>query len=129
MASQKIMIIDDNGEFTKELEETLDMCGYETYTFFDGMSAISLARKIKPDVILLDMRMTKTNGFQVAEQLKQSAATAGIPIIAMSGYFDVENDSSLLDMSKMDGRIAKPFTIFDLTDMIESVTKKIQLKH
>ena len=44
-----------------------------------------------------------------------------IPIIAMSGYFPIENQAVLLDMSNMDARVEKPFTISDLIAQIESL--------
>jgi CheY-like chemotaxis protein len=118
----KIMIVDDNEDFLKELSETLFLCGYDTEAVFDSSLAYSRACISKPDVILLDLRMNKKNGFHVAEELKQSKVTKHIPIIAMSGYFPVEKDALLLDFSNMHGRIQKPFAIADLVSQIEGIT-------
>lgn len=118
---ENIMVVDDNVEFLKELEETLRLCGYKPRAVCDSNFAFNLARKIKPDVILLDLKMNNKNGFHVAEELKKSSETSGIPIIAMSGYFPVENGSALLDLSNMKGCIKKPFSVSDLIDRIESV--------
>ena len=52
------------------------------------------------------------------------ADTSGIAIIAMSGYFPIENQSILLDMSHMDGRIKKPFGISDLITELEGALNK-----
>lgn len=126
MAGEKIMIVDDNKVFLEELQETLSMCGYDAKAVSDSMKALKIARKIKPNAILLDLRMNGANGFQVAHDLKHTKETAGIPIIAMSGYFPIENQSLLLDMSNMDRRIKKPFGISDLIVEIESVLNKAQ---
>jgi CheY-like chemotaxis protein len=124
MTNGKIMVIDDNKEFSEELRETLDLCGYDVMAISDSANALKLARKIKPSAILLDLRMSGSNGFQVAQNLKDANDTARIPIIAMSGYFPIENRSILLDMHNMDGRIKKPFDISDLITEIESVLNK-----
>jgi two-component system, OmpR family, response regulator len=121
MGSEKIMIVDDNKVFSQELQETLYLCGYDTKVVSDSANALKLARRVRPDAILLDLRLSGINGFQVAQELKDAKETAAIPIIAMSGYFPIENRSLLLDMRNMDGRIKKPFGISELITEIESV--------
>jgi CheY-like chemotaxis protein len=124
MLGEKIMVIDDNKGFSEELRETLYSCGYDVKTVSDSVNALQLVRKIKPNLILLDLRMNGISGFQVAQNLKDTNETARIPIIAMSGYFPIEDKSILLDMHNMDGRIKKPFEISDLITQIESVLNK-----
>jgi len=121
VAESKIMIVDDNREFVSELKETLNLCGYDTVAVSDSPDAAVLARRIKPDCIILDLKMDKMNGFQVAEELKKSGVTRTIPIIAMSGYFPVENTAALLDLSKMSAQIKKPFSVADLITELEKV--------
>ncbi len=115
----KIMVVDDDKTFVDELTETLGLCGYETKGVLDSAEAPRLARKLKPQVILLDLRMNAMNGFRVAEALKGDPHTAAIPIIAMSGYFPIEKESVLLDLSKMTACIKKPFSDFDLISCID----------
>ena len=121
MSGEMIMIVDDNKEFSEELSQTLHLCGYDCQVVSDSLNTLKLARQIKPNVILLDLRMSGSNGFLVAQNLKKADETAGIPIIAMSGHFPIEDRLNLLDMHNMDGRIKKPFDILDLITEIESV--------
>lgn len=121
MNPEKIIIIDDNKEFLEELKESLHLCGYDCLGISNSARASRLARKIRPDVILLDLKMAGHNGFQVAQDLRHDKETSDIPIIAMSGYFPIEDPSVLLDLSLMDRRIKKPFEISDLITEIESV--------
>jgi CheY-like chemotaxis protein len=121
MVGEKVMVVDDNKFFLSELEEILSSCGYDVKVVTKSANAFKTARRFKPQVILLDLKMDGVNGFQVAEELKNSQDTAGIPIIAMSGYFPLEQPSSLLDMSNMVSRIKKPFAILDLVSEIETV--------
>lgn len=124
MTGGKIMIVDDNESFLDEIQELLFSCGYDPKVVYKGAIAFKAACKIKPDVILLDLKMSGMNGFEVAKELKESEETAGIPIIAMSGYFPIENHSLLLDMNNIDGRIKKPFNISDLISEIETALDK-----
>jgi len=124
MANEKIMIVDDNGAFSQELQETLYLCGYDAKAVSDTAKALRLARRVRPDAILLDLRLSGTNGFQVAQTLKEAKETVAIPIIAMSGYFPIEDRSNLLGMHNMSGRIKKPFEIGELISEIELVLKR-----
>jgi two-component system cell cycle response regulator DivK len=121
MTGEKIMIVDDNESLLEELREILDCSGYNAVTVSDPNAACETARAVSPDVILLDLKMGSMNGFHVAEALKQSSFTAGIPIIAMSGYFPVDDGNSLLDASRMEACLKKPFGILDMLGAIEKV--------
>lgn len=124
MAPEKIMIVDDNKILLKELQETLDLCGYDTKTVSESSSVFRLARLIKPDAILLDLNMPGESGFEVAERLKQNKGTSRIPIIAISGYFPIDKQGVLLEKRNMDGLIKKPFEIAELIMKIETVLNK-----
>lgn len=123
MTSEKIMIVDDNKVFLEELQEILTLTGYEIRTVNDSRLAISSALKYKPDMILLDLKMQGMNGFQVAEKLRECPRTASIPIVAMSGYFPLEQRSPLIDMGNMEAYLKKPFGVLDLIDHIEAVLR------
>ncbi len=121
MSDNKIMIVDDNKAFLDELKETLYLCGYEPIAVSDSGAAVKTAQRTNPDAIILDLRMDNKNGFQIAEELRQEKSTHSIPIIAMSGYFPIQGNPNLLDLSKMAGRIKKPFSIADLITELEKV--------
>ncbi len=124
MAPERIMIVDDNKVLLKELQETLDLCGYDTRAVSEGSSVYRLARLTKPDAILLDLNMPDTSGFDVADKLKQNKETSRIPIIAISGYFPIDKQGILLEKRNMDRLIKKPFEIAELIMEIETVLNK-----
>ena len=64
--AKKIMLVDDDKELLEELADSLTADGYEMTLCPDGESALEMAPKIMPDMILLDLKMGKMNGFQVA---------------------------------------------------------------
>jgi len=123
MDGQKIMIVDDNKEFLEELREILSLTGYYPLGITDSTIVFNMARRKKPDLILLDLKMAQINGFEVAQKLKQCLETRSIPIVAMSGYFPLEKQSPLLDMSNMRACLKKPFSVADVISQIEEILK------
>ncbi len=124
MAGEKILVVDDDKEFSEELGQTLFLCEYEVQVVSNSVNVVECARRVKPDLILLDLRMSGSNGFLVAQNLKESPETAQIPIIAMSGHFPIDDRRNLLDMHNMDGRIKKPFGVSELITEIETILSK-----
>jgi len=121
LTRKKIMIVDDDKEFLEELEETLILSGYAAVAINDSTTALNAARRAKPDLIILDLKMDVMDGFQVAKSLKQSPETATIPIVAMTGYFTREEYSSLTTMYGMETCIMKPFNPLDMIAKIENL--------
>jgi len=81
---QKILVVDDDSDIRLGLNVRLRASGYATAFAADGITAISMARKERPDLILLDLGLPAGDGFSVLEQLKMSAEVAHIPVIVLS---------------------------------------------
>jgi CheY-like chemotaxis protein len=113
---KKVMIIDDDKEFLEELEEMLASSGYQAVAVNDSSKALSEVLKVKPDIILLDMKMKGLNGFQVAKQIKSDPKVSKIPVIAMSAYFGNGGSLSICDDNI---RLNKPFNPLDVIARIE----------
>jgi CheY-like chemotaxis protein len=120
---KKVLLIDDDKilcDVTKALlHQTMK---YQVTTAQTGEAGIQLARKIMPDVILLDIKMPGMDGGRVAENLGEDASTDSIPIIFFTGL--ISQDEADRQGGYIGGHpfIAKPFDVKKLTDMIESVT-------
>lgn len=121
MQEETIMIVDDNKNILDEMREILSLSGYRVVGVADSQKAAGIAQRIKPDLILLDLRMAGKNGFEVAKELKGAFSTAGIPIVAMSGYFPVDDSGMLFEKSFMKAFLKKPFAISDLITQIEVI--------
>ena len=81
----KILLVDDSKFLRLATERALARAGYDVSTAPDGANALEIARKKKPDVILLDMLLPKMTGPDVLKALKQDPATAGIAVVAFTG--------------------------------------------
>ena len=84
MNGKKILIVDDDKDLLRGLNFRLRAHGYETVIATDGYSAISVAQKEKPDLIILDIGLPVGDGFTVMERVGKSQSLALIPIIVLS---------------------------------------------
>ena len=82
----KILLVEDNEMNRDMLSRRLLRRGYAVVMAEDGAQGIVMAEKETPDVILMDMSLPVIDGWEAARQLKASAATKGIPIIALTAH-------------------------------------------
>lgn len=117
---EKIMVVDDDEEFLEELRETLNLSGYRVIIVNDSTTALDTACTMKPDVILLDLKMDKKSGFKIADELKRVPETAHIPTIAMSGFYVQKYHNLLLKICGIKRFLKKPFNPLDVIAKIEA---------
>lgn len=89
MAAKKILLVDDEKDYTTLMQEHLEgITDFEVYTASNGRQGLDTAKKIKPDLIILDIVMPGMDGFEVLEKLKNNTSTMGIPVIMLSARDD-----------------------------------------
>lgn len=79
-----VLVIDDSPTETRILGHTLTKAGYRVEIAGDGLEGVDAARRLIPDLILMDVIMPGLNGFQATRMLHRDEATAQIPIIILS---------------------------------------------
>src|SRR5688500_2449363 len=84
MAKAKILIVDDDQDIRRLLGHRLKSEDYDTVFAGDAISAVNMARKEEPDLILLDLGLPAGDGYVVIERLKAMPALEGIPIIIVT---------------------------------------------
>jgi DNA-binding response OmpR family regulator len=84
MDKYKILIVDDDADLKRILNLHLRANHYQTVYASDGVSAIAMAQREKPDVIVLDVGLPAGDGFVVLDRLQQSAELASIPVIVLT---------------------------------------------
>jgi signal transduction histidine kinase len=126
MSEKKIMIIDDDKEFLAELEETLSASGYKSIAVNDSKLALEIALQEKPKVALIDLKMPKKNGFELADEINRAFEAADVSIIAMSAFFN-EEFISLMNLCGIKKFIRKPFYPLDLISSIEEIRREKDL--
>ncbi len=105
---ENILVIDDKPDNLRLLSNILTEAGYKVRKVLNGRLAIDAAQLDPPDLILLDIMMPETDGYQVCQSLKQSRQTEDIPIIFLSALDTVANKVKAFTMGGVD-YITKPF--------------------
>lgn len=80
-----ILVADDSRTITIALQRILENDGYLTLAAFDGVEAVELASRYRPDLILMDIVMPRMNGFEATRTILNSELTQHTPIVIISG--------------------------------------------
>lgn len=107
---QQILVVDDEPNIREMLRQSLEEEGYEVAEAINGIDAISKAKAVKPDLIILDVIIPHIDGFDVAAVLKNDPETRGIPIIIVSLIQDTERGCRL----GVDRYFTKPINVAGL---------------
>jgi two-component system, OmpR family, alkaline phosphatase synthesis response regulator PhoP len=123
MANQKhrILIVDDDVDYVESNKELLEASGYEVLTAHNGIDGIELAKKQKPDLMILDVMMaTNTEGFEVARKIPSSPELKSMQILLITGVrremdlpFKVEPDDTWLPVDKVFEKPIEPQLLLD----------------
>jgi DNA-binding response OmpR family regulator len=96
MAGKKILIVEDENLQLTIVAKQLKSAGFEIAGARDGTSAISIARKEQPDLILLDLGLPAGDGFTVLQRLQMIIQTSLIPVVVLSSRTPVGNRDAAL---------------------------------
>jgi CheY-like chemotaxis protein len=115
---KKILIADDK-ETGRELVRTvLEALGYEIFEASDGVEALGCARRIHPDLVILDLHMPGLDGFGVIKELRNDESFAHTPVIALTASA-MQGDRQRALASGFTGYISKPVSLKTLRSEIE----------
>jgi two-component system alkaline phosphatase synthesis response regulator PhoP len=85
---KSVLIIDDDPDFVHAVGELLASSGYQVSTASNGREGLDLAKRLQPDLILLDVMMSeRTEGFFTLEQIRDVPALAETPVIVISSIY------------------------------------------
>ncbi|WP_374359791.1 diguanylate cyclase [Pseudoduganella danionis] len=108
-----ILIVDDAPENLSALRSMMVQQGYQTFVANNGERALKVARRVHPDLILLDVLMPGMDGLETCRQLKSHASTQRIPVIFMSAKTATEDVVAGFDIGAVD-YISKPLRMAEV---------------
>ena len=120
----KILLVEDNEPSRDALGRRLQRRGYEVVPAVDGQEAVSTAREVKPDLILMDLGLPVIDGWEATRQLKAHASTNRIPIIVLSAHA-MTNDREQALHAGADDFDSKPVHFERLIEKIEDLLGQI----
>ncbi len=104
----RILLVDDNTTNLQLLHETLDGLGYRLLIAKNGKTALAIAQKANPSLILLDIMMPEMDGYEVCRRLKSDEKTDRIPVIFITALAEEEDEAKGLALGAVD-YLTKPF--------------------
>jgi DNA-binding response OmpR family regulator len=123
----KILIAEDERDIRDLIEFTLKYAGHEVIKTSNGAEAVEKAPEVKPDLILLDVRMPRMTGYEACRALKDMDTVKKIPVVFLSAKGQqVEKDTGL-DAGAYD-YILKPFAPDELTRRISEILTKFGIE-
>ena len=116
----KILIVEDEKQIVKLLKYNLEKEGYSTLLAADGDAGLALARKSKPDLILLDLMLPKMDGLELCRILRRESE---VPIIMLTAKKEEADRVVGLELGA-DDYLTKPFSVRELMARIKSVLRR-----
>jgi CheY-like chemotaxis protein len=107
-AVKSVLIVDDDPDICEMLAHILCTAGFEVFMELDGRSGLSAARRMQPDLVLLDWMLPNLTGLEICRQLREDPATAATRIImvtARAEHTDLERSRA----AGANDHIVKPF--------------------
>ncbi len=134
-SGQTILVIDDNPLNLKVIADHLETFGFEVSVAQDGEGGLERVQFVRPDLILLDVKLPGIDGFEVCRRLKATKTTKDIPVIFMTVLTDTEHKLKGFQVGAVD-YITKPFqqaevlvritTHLRLRELTERLEQKVQ---
>jgi DNA-binding response OmpR family regulator len=121
----KTLVIDDEAPIRLLCRVNLEAEGVEVVEAGDGATGLELARREKPDAILLDVMMPGLDGWNVAERLLADEETKAIPIIFLTARADLRDRVRGMDAGGLD-YVTKPFNPVELASLVRGVVNAVE---
>jgi two-component system cell cycle response regulator DivK len=115
----KILYIEDHPAQRDIMAQMLELSGYEVAVASDGIDGLEQVRSWKPDLVLMDLRMPRMDGFEAIRELRKDPTTADIPVIAISAWASAKHKERALEAGANE-HFTKPV---DLTRLLDTINR------
>ena len=115
-----ILIVEDNELNMKLFHDLLEAHGYKTLQTRNGIDAIALARKHRPDLIVMDIQLPEVSGLDVTKWLKEDDSLRHIPIVAVTA-FAMKGDEERIREGGCEAYVSKPISVSRFLDTIRQL--------
>lgn len=116
---KKILIIEDEKILAEMYKEKFEKEGFEVFLAFDTKEGLELAKKEKPDLILLDILLPVENGVSFLKKQKEDSEISSIPVIAFSNYDEPKTKKEALSLGVKKYLIKTDYTPEEIVKIIK----------
>ena len=117
------LIVEDNEENMKLVRDVLQVKGYATLEAGTAEDGIRLANERRPDLVLMDIQLPGMNGIEALGVLRTDAATAKIPVIAVTASV-MQQDRKLIMDAGFDAYVGKPINLREFLDAVRHALER-----
>lgn len=120
----KILIIEDEKILAEMYKEKFEAEGFSVFLAFDSQEGFEMAKKEKPELILLDILLPSENGVSLLQKIKKDNNISKIPVIAFSNYDDQKTKKEAMELGAIDYIIKANHAPQEIIDKIKNYLKK-----
>ena len=114
---KQVLIVEDNELNMKLFNDLLEANGYGTIQTRSGVEAVELARKHKPDLILMDIQLPEVSGLEVIQWIKGDEELKHIPVIAITA-FAMKGDEEKIRQGGCEAYLSKPISVVKFLETV-----------
>ena len=119
----RVLLVDDERDLVWAMRQSLCDEGYEILMAYDGMEALAVARRNRPDLIILDIVMPRLDGLEVCHRLRRDPLLGSAPILFLTSRKAIEDRIAGLDAGG-DDYLAKPFDLGELRARVRALLRR-----
>ena len=123
--AKTVLIVEDNELNMKLFHDLLEAHGYSTIGTRNGIEALDLARKHRPDLVLMDIQLPEVSGLEVTKWLKDDPQLKAIPVVAVTA-FAMKGDREWFLAAGFDGYVEKPIDVGEFAGQVRSHCRAAQ---
>jgi DNA-binding response OmpR family regulator len=120
---KKILLIEDEKILAEMYQDKFSRAGFKVFWAFNSKEGLALARKEKPDLIVLDILLPKENGITFLSWLRKEPGISSTPVVAFSNYDDPEAKRRVAKLGAKDYLIKTSYTPREIVEKIKEYLK------
>ena len=128
MPKKQIMVVDDEKNLLLLMHEVLENAGFDVLMAESGQECLEKLKKVKPDLIIMDMMMPKMSGYDTIRKIREDPKTKDLRIIILTVSRIAEVSKFQLSKFKILDYINKPFDIKEIVDKINKIVENQNTK-
>jgi DNA-binding response OmpR family regulator len=101
--NEKVLLVEDDPDYREVIHLSLELNGFEVFVAGDGRTAVEIAKRRSPDVVLMDLMLPVLGGLDATRRIKSDTQTAQIPVVVFSALcWDFETKQKVLGAGALD---------------------------